>query len=267
MLFNKKHELGLVLSGGGVKGAAHIGVLQALEEHDIKPTCISGTSAGALAGAFYACGYSAAEIFKLINEQNFFKLNALTWDHPGMIDIEKFFSAFLPYFENKTFESLNIELQVATTDIISGKLKIFNSGPLLKPLLASCAFPFIFAPVVIDDVLYSDGGIINNFPTKHVTNTTNKTLGVYVSPLRKITKNQLNSAIAVADRAYRITNRYESLNKLEDCTWIINPPELENYGTFTLSKIEDIYKIGYKHGTAMAKKIKEDLTHNSGIFT
>ncbi len=255
----KKHRFGLVLSGGGVKGAAHIGVLQALDEQHIKPNCISGTSAGALAGAFYACGYSASDILKFINEQNFFKLNALTWQHPGMIDIEKFFEAFIPYFEGKTFESLNIELQVATTDIISGKLKIFNSGSLLKPLFASCAFPFIFAPVIIDDILYSDGGIINNFPTKHIVDTAEKSLGVYVSPLRKITKDNLSTAIDVADRAYRITNRHESLNKLKDCTWVVNPPELQDYGTFTLSKIKEIYNIGYKYGKAIAPKIKEDL--------
>ncbi|MFV0566394.1 MAG: patatin-like phospholipase family protein [Flavobacteriaceae bacterium] len=255
----KKHKLGLVLSGGGVKGAAHIGVLQALEEYDIKPTCIAGTSAGALAGAFYACGYSANEIFRLINEQNFFKLNALTWEHPGMMNIEKLFNAFVPYFEGRTFESLGVELQIATTDIIQGTLKVFDSGPLLKPLFASCAFPFVFAPVEIDGTLYSDGGIINNFPTKDLINKADKTLGVYVSPLRKITKKQLNSALDVADRAYRITNRYESLNKLKDCTWVINPLELQDYGTFTLSKIKEIYHIGYKYGLEIAPKIKEGV--------
>lgn len=255
----KKHKLAMVLSGGGVKGAAHIGVLQALEEYKIKPTIVAGTSAGALAGAFYACGYSAKEVMKLMTENSFFKFGAFTWAQPGMLDAEKFLSVFCHYFEGKTFESLDIELEIATTDIIKGTLKMFRSGPLLKPLLASCAFPFVFAPIAIDGSLYADGGIINNFPTSGVVSKSEKTLGVYVSPLRKIDKSNLKSAIDVADRAYRISNRYESLNKLNDCTWVINPHELENYGTFTLSRIMEIYRLGYKYGLEIAPRIKEGL--------
>lgn len=255
----KQHSLGLVLSGGGVKGAAHIGVLKALEEYQIKPTIVSGTSAGAMAGAFYACGYSADEVLRLMTESNFFKFDALSWSQPGMLNAEKLLSVFIPYFEGKTFESLDVELQVAATDIIEGTLKIFNSGSLLKPLLASCAFPFIFTPISIGDSLYSDGGIINNFPMDGLVNKADKILGIYVSPLRKITKANLNSAIDVADRAYRISNRYESINKLAQCTWVINPHELEQYGTFTLSKIREIYEIGYRYGLQIAPFIKEEL--------
>lgn len=255
----KQHRLGLVLSGGGVKGAAHIGVLKALEEHKIQPTFVSGTSAGALAGAFYACGYTAEDVLKLMTENNFFKLGAFTWAQPEMLNAEKFLSVFCSYFENKTFEQLPLELQVATTDIIEGTLKVFNSGPILKPILASCAFPFVFAPIKIGKSLYADGGIINNFPIEGVAAKTDTILGVYVSPLRKITQNNLTSAIDVADRAYRISNRFESINKLKQCTWVINPPELEQYGTFTLSKIREIYDLGYQYGSEIAPKIKKEL--------
>ena len=124
MQHNKQHSFGLVLSGGGVKGAAHIGVLKALEEHNIKPSFVSGTSAGALAGAFYACGYSSDDVLKLMTENNFFKLGALTWTQPGMLNAEKFLSVFCSFFEGKTFEDLDIELQVATTDIIAGTLNL-----------------------------------------------------------------------------------------------------------------------------------------------
>lgn len=263
MSATKQHKLGLVLSGGGVKGAAHIGVLKALEEYTIKPTIVSGTSAGSLAGAFYACGYSADEVLQLMTQSNFFKFNALSFTQPGMLNAEKLLEVFKPYFEGKTFESLDVELQVAATDIIHGTLKIFNSGELFKPLLASCAFPFIFSPIAIGNSLYSDGGIINNFPTDGIANKADKVLGIYVSPLRKITKENLISAIDVADRAYRIANRYESINKLSQCTWVINPHELEQYGTFTLSKIKEIYEIGYRYGLEIAPIIKEELEENS----
>lgn len=253
------HELGMVLSGGGVKGAAHIGVLKALEEHNIRPTCVSGTSAGAIAAAFYACGYSSDEIFEVLTTTNFMKFKALSWSKAGMLDPNIFLDFLNSYFKDKTFESLAIELHVATTDIVSGKLKVFNTGPLLKPLLASSAFPFLFAPVSIGDSLYSDGGIINNFPVKTVVEASKKVLGVYVSPLRKIVKNQIKTSMDVADRAYRISNRYSSLNKLNDCTWVIHPPELEKYGTFTLSKIREIYELGYTYGTEVAQWIEQEM--------
>ncbi|NAS29487.1 patatin [Flavobacteriaceae bacterium R38] len=253
------HEFGIVLSGGGVKGAAHVGVIKALEEHNLKPTCIAGTSAGALAGAFYASGHSADEIMEIITSKNFFKLKAFTWSKAGLLDAEILMGEFKKYFRGKSFESLEIELHVATTDIVKGTLQIFNSGSLMKPLMASCAFPFIFAPVKINNSLYSDGGIINNFPVETIIEKSKNVLGVYVSPLRKITEEKLNSSIDVADRAYRISNRYESLNKLDLCTWSINPMELENYGTFTISKIREIYEIGYLHGKDIALKIKNDL--------
>lgn len=252
----RKHRLGMVLAGGGAKGAAHIGVFKALEENDIRPTCVAGTSAGAMAAALYACEYKAGEILELMVTNKFFSIRGFSWAKPGMLEGEEVLRVFFPYFQGKTFESLNVELHIIATDIITGTAKVFRSGGIFKPLLASCAFPFVFAPVAIGDSLYSDGGIINNFPTETVVSMADKTLGVYVSPLRNITKENLVSSVDVADRAYRISNRYESLRKLDQCTWVINPPELENYGTFTVSKLREIYEIGYQYGKELAPKIK-----------
>ncbi|WP_299535607.1 patatin-like phospholipase family protein [Ulvibacterium sp.] len=253
------HNLGMVFSGGGVKGAAHIGVLKALEEHDIKPTCVAGTSAGAMAAAFYACGYKSDEVLGLMTSRNFLKFSSLSWAKAGMLEPKLFLKVFADFFRDRTFESLDIELHVATTNIVEGSLRVFTKGPILKPLLASCAFPFIFSPVPIEESLYSDGGIINNFPTESVVKRCKNTLGVYVSPLRKITKEQLRNSIDVADRAYRISNRYESMSKRQQCTWVIEPPELEHYGTFTLSKIKEIFEIGYTYGNQMVERIHSDL--------
>ena len=84
-----KHKLGLVLSGGGVKGVAHIGALRALAENNIQPTCISGTSAGAIIGALYAYGKSADEIFEIFENSHLFSLSRFAFGKPGFIDIEK----------------------------------------------------------------------------------------------------------------------------------------------------------------------------------
>ncbi|WGH75046.1 patatin-like phospholipase family protein [Tenacibaculum tangerinum] len=258
----KKHTLGMVLAGGGVKGAAHIGVLKAMEEYEIKPSCIAGTSAGALAAAFYACGYSCDEIIDLVKSYRFFKIGAFSWSKAGMMDIERLLSGFEPYFKDKNFEDLEVDLQIVATNLVTGFSEVFNSGPMFRPILASCAFPFMFAPVEVNDSLYSDGGIINNFPVETLSGKAEKIIGVYLSPLKNITKDRFTTSLDVADRAYRISNRYDSIRKLDQCTWMINPPELQNYGTFTVSKMEEIYHLGYEYGLRLAPEIKKGLEKN-----
>lgn len=257
--FTKPHKFGLALSGGGVKGAFHVGVLKALQEHNIKPSCIAGTSAGALAGLFFASGYNMDDVFKLMTTNSFFSVKAFTWKKPGLLDTRKVLSIFCSLFEKLTFEDLETELHIVTTDIVKGHVEIFNKGAVLQPLLASCAFPFVLSPIHIGDSLYADGGVLNNFPTEIVTLKAQKTLGIYLSPLRETTVTQLTSTIDVVDRIYRISNRYESIKKLNQCTWTINPQELKKYGTFTVSKITEIYDLGYQYGTEMIPKIKEEI--------
>ena len=231
-------SVGLVLSGGGAKGIAHLGVMKAMREHGIEATFVSGTSAGALAAAFYAAGHEPEEVLEIFKDPNIFKFKGFSWVKPGLLEPEKYLSFIESYFGNISFELLEKDLSIVATDLIRGTIRIFNTGPMLKPLYASCAFPFVFSPVEIEDSLYSDGGIINNFPVELAVESAHHVLGVYVSPLRQIHKNDLNGSLDVLDRVYRISNRYSSLEKTSACTWVINPPELENYGTFTLSKID-----------------------------
>ena len=253
-------KLGLVLAGGGAKGIAHLGVMKAMREYGVEADIVSGTSAGALAAAFYAAGYEPEEVLEIFMDPNIFKFKGFSWTRPGLLEPEKYLSFIDKYFGNSSFEDLDKKLSIVSTDLIRGNIRVFNSGSMIKPLYASCAFPFIFTPVAIDDSLYSDGGIINNFPVEQVSGRQRQVLGVYVSPLRTIKKDHLKRTHNVLDRVYRISNRYSSMEKISDCTWVINPPELENYGTFTLSKIEEIFEIGYSHGIKVMPVIAKQLS-------
>ncbi len=255
----KKHKLGLALAGGGVKGAAHVGVFKALKENDIEATCVAGTSAGALAAAFYAAGYDAEEIMEIFTRKDLFKFKGFSWSRPGLIEAAKYLGFLKDYFGDKHFEDLDKELHAVTTDLVKGTSVAFNKGPLFKPLLASCAFPFVFAPIEMEGTLHCDGGVINNFPVELVTEQCDHVLGIYVSPLRKITMDNLKQTHSVLDRIYRISNRYSSIEKIKDCSLVINPPELEEYGTFSLNKIEEIYELGYQYGKAIIPELKEML--------
>ena len=88
---------------------------------------------------------------------------------------------------------------------------------------------------------------------------TNKTLGIYVSPLRNMTKEDFKNTFTVLDRIYRISNRADSMEKFQDCDWLINPPELIDYGTFSMSSMDELYELGRKYGQESIEGIMAGL--------
>jgi NTE family protein len=133
-----------VLSGGGSRGLAHAGVLRALVEEGFVPDCLAGTSGGALVGALHAAGY-AADTLRFFDDVHPFRLSRLAaLRKPGFIDNDKIEPAMRQWFPDDSFEALAKPLYVTGTDLVSGRLEIWSSGPLVRPLLASSAVPFVF---------------------------------------------------------------------------------------------------------------------------
>ncbi|MDN3493239.1 patatin-like phospholipase family protein [Winogradskyella bathintestinalis] len=242
----KPYKIGLALSGGGVKGVAHIGVLKVLEEHNIFPDCVSGSSAGAMVGALYASGKKADEIFEIFQKASIFSFSNFAFGKPGLIDLERFKSQFETFFEVDSFESLSTKLFINTTDLVKGRTKVFKKGPLVDTILASSAFPLVFSPYNINGTLYVDGGVVNNFPVEPLVAKCDYILGVYVDPLKPIEASKLTNSFKVLDRVYQITTRYTSLQKFDKCNHIILPQKLEHYGTFDMKKAKEIFDLGYE---------------------
>src|SRR5689334_15465932 len=117
-------KIGLVLSGGGVRGIGHLGVLKLLEECGVRPDFISGSSAGALVGALFAKGYGAEEILEMAKNARLFGLPRV--GRPGLFRMNGFEEAILKYIPENTFESLRIPLYIAATDIVNGKSIYFS---------------------------------------------------------------------------------------------------------------------------------------------
>ena len=163
-------KTGLVLSGGGARGVAHIGVLKALEERQIEITHLSGTSAGAIVGALYAAGHSWETILTFFKKVPIFHYKRYAYNKPGFIDTIKFYSDFFGFFEEDDFDSLQRKLYIPATNLIEGTERVFDEGQLIKPVLASAAFPGLFTPVLIDEIPYVDGGVLNNFPVEPLKN-------------------------------------------------------------------------------------------------
>lgn len=249
---------GLVFSGGGSKGIAHAGVLQYLQEQNIKPTCISGSSAGAIVGAMYAFGKKPEEILEFFKSIYFFHWKHFTFKKAGIVDSDSFKSYFKEIFGDVTLGELEIPIYITATDMVKGKLKIFNpETKVVDAILASTAVPGMISPYVINGELYSDGGILNHFPVDLLVGKCESIIGVYVSPLQNMEAKNLNSIKSVTYRALELLTANSSFQKFNYCDLIIEPKELASFSTFETnkSKMDAIYKIGYDE----AKKSFEKL--------
>lgn len=165
MLFNPFNtKVGLALGGGAAKGIAHIGVLRAIEEKDIKIHCISGTSIGALIASYYAFGKTPTEIEKLIPELNFRKVMKLTLPRKGFISTERIEEMVLRDIGPVNIEEARIPLAIMTTDIRTGEAVVLDRGPLYKAVCASVSVPGIFIPTEHRGRVLVDGGLVENVP-------------------------------------------------------------------------------------------------------
>lgn len=252
-------KTGLVLSGGGVKGVAHIGVIRALEENGISPDFIAGASAGALVGALYAAGYSPGEMMDVFRDVPIFRLSHYAWGKPGLLNTEKFEGVLRDFFPDDRFEALSKPLFITATDLNRGKTAVFHQGPLIRPLLASAAFPIVFSPVEIGDTLYADGGILNNFPVDLLTDRCDHIIGVYIHQLRTLSPEELDGSFEVLQRVYEILVRHDAHEKYDDCDLIIEPPGLDDFFIFDFSELEKICSIGYEAAMAQMQTLKKRL--------
>ncbi|MCE7700210.1 MAG: patatin-like phospholipase family protein [Methanobacterium paludis] len=239
-----RYKIGLVLSGGGAKGFAHAGVIQALEERGIRPDVIAGTSAGAIVGSLYADGYSPEEIITFFNKTSFSKFATLTRLKGGFFRIDNFKRALKSKLRAVNFEDLKIPMYINATDMIHGKNVFFNSGPLLDVVIASCSVPIVFEPEEIDHVPYSDGGLICNFPVEILRNQCEYVIGVNVGPIDVDEKEKL-TILDIAQRTYYFMRKANVLSVKDECDLLIEPPSIDKYGMFDSEKNHEIFQFGY----------------------
>lgn len=157
-------QVGLVLSGGAVRGAAHLGVLQVFDEVGIQPDLVVGVSAGSVVGGLYSAGLSPVELQKTAREMHWNRLGRLTRPRLGFFDISRMETVIDELSGGVTFEQLKIPFAAVAVDIITGELVVFREGPLPRGIRASCSLPGIFSPLEEGDRLLIDGGVLNNLP-------------------------------------------------------------------------------------------------------
>ena len=242
-------NVGLVLSGGGARGAAHIGVLHALNENDIYPSHISGPSAGALIGALYCAGFSPIEILELSKNNTFLKIFKIGLINKSLTEMTHLKEFLHQVIKNDSFENLKTPLHISVTNLNSGTYEIISKGMLIDSILASCAIPLLFKPVAMNGNLYVDGGVLNNLPIEPLLNVCEKTIGISVCT--HLFKQEIKGLKQISERCIQLAIWNTIQDRFKLCDISIEIDKSFSYSMFSLKNSDELFKIGYD--TTMAK--------------
>jgi len=287
-------KVALALSGGGARGIAILGVLEALEENQIPIEYVVGTSMGSIIGGLYSFGYSISEIDSIIQStdwQEFYKFsesdrNTLFLDQKVTEDIALFSirldgltpilptsfntgQQFLNYLNSLTinaplhvakndFNSLKYKFRAVSTDLATGNLIMIENGSLSKALRASSSVTFLLEPVKMDTMLLVDGGVVANVPSKPARDVG----GDYViainttSPLRN--KEELTDPLTIADQLVSIPINMVTKENLKFADITITPP-IGSKMNDDFTNLDDLIELGYETTKSQIKTIKENL--------
>jgi NTE family protein len=236
-------KIGLVLSGGGARGIAHLGVLRALEEHEVKFSCVSGTSVGAIIGALYSQGMRPRDILEAIQQTRVLRNLRPAWTLRGLLSMESIQSLLVQLIPHNTFEALQLPLTVAATDLEAGRAHHFTQGALIPALLASSCVPGMFNPVILNGTTYVDGGITDNFPVKAIRSHCDFIVGLHCNPI--VQSPQARNFRNVLERTLLLAINSNATVSKGFCDIVIEPPLLGTFSTFELPRARELEELGY----------------------
>lgn len=293
----QSQSVGLVLSGGGAKGIAHIGVIQALEDNDIPINYVTGTSMGAIVGGLYAAGYTPAEMMKLIRSKDFanwstgvvneslvyyfdkasptptfFNLNFSLNDSSkittsivptSLINPLPMNFGFMELFAglsaqcHENFNDLFVPFRCITSDVYNKRKYVCRSGSLGDAIRASMSFPIVFKPIYMNGVPMFDGGIYDNFPIDVMRHDFAPDFTLGIDVSSASSKTDVNSLVDQIE-----TMIIQNSNVVfPDSTGIKMTLDLHEFGLLDFNKADAIYKVGYDYAMSMMDSVKARI-HN-----
>ena len=272
-------KVGVVLSGGGAKGVAHVGVLRMIEEAGVRVDYIGGTSMGAIVATLYSVGYSVDELDSIIRVldmskmvdgeiprrhltyfektyegETFVSVPVKNWSvglpqgmSNGQAVIDAFTELTREYPGHQDFNKLPIPLVIMATDIVTGESVEFHEGNIPLVMRASSSFPSLFNPIEIDGRLLVDGGVMNNFPVQEVKNMgADVIIGVSVEDgLYK--KEELTSMMSIIEQitSFKMVEKSEKQKKLVD---VYIKPDIKGYSVMSFDKAPELLQLGEEEG-------------------
>ena len=242
-------NVGLVLSGGGARGVAHLGVIKVLEELGITISVIAGSSSGAIAGALYGSGIEPEKIVDIVRDLKPFSLIRPAVSRSGFLRMDTAELLYHQHILDDTFEALSIPLIITATDLQTGKTVYFSEGPLIRPLMASTCIPVVFDPVEVEGRLYIDGGILNNFPAEVLIGQCDKIIGSHCNPVDDDFRT--GNFRTILERTFLLSINANAYSRRQFCDLFIEPLALKPFRVFDTARADDIFQIGYDYAKGM----------------
>lgn len=259
-----KAKVGLALGGGFARGAAHIGVLQALSAHKIPIHFVAGTSAGSLVGAMYCAGLDPWLMERAAERMNWRALVRLKLRRDGLLDAGGLERFMLGSVGDLQFSDLKLPLIATATDLPTGQEVLLSSGRLATAVRASCAFPGIFLPVRLGKHTLVDGGLTHPVPAVVArrmgadfviavelgrpgaeTKAPRNLLHIMLYSLALVQRPQINLALQEAD--------------------VVIQPDLSEFSVIELDRVSDMVRIGREAAEEMVPRIKEALKERADV--
>jgi NTE family protein len=256
-------KINLVLSGGGARGIAHLGVVKAMQEAGFKIQAISGVSSGAIVGAFIAKGMAPDEILDIAIRTKGFSITRPPFSL-GLFNKKNMVQVLSKYFEKTSFSDLDIPLYVSATNINTSNTDYFTSGNLLMSLVASSALPLLFAPVHLNGYQYVDGGFINNLPVEPFLNDPLPRIGVSVNMLKE--EEVLTSTLKIVERAIQIAVNKTVEQRKQHFDFIIEPQKLCEYTAYDFGKPQEIFNAGYEYAKLAIEVFANEQEKKQRLF-
>ena len=238
-----QYRLGLVLGGGGARGFAHLGVVQAMYEMGLKPDIISGTSAGSIVGAMIASGHTPQQCLEFFTGKKILNFARPTMSKKGIMTMAGMEEHLAKFLGTETFEELSIPLVITASDINNAIPVHFEHGQLLPCIIASCSIPVVFTPRQIENIEYVDGGVFMNLPVRPIRKRCEKVIAVEINSID--TSEKITNMLGMAIRSFHLgIGRNTDIDRgLSDI--FIAPQNMCKYSMFDLEHVLEIYQEGY----------------------
>ncbi len=247
----KKYKTGLVLSGGGTRGFAHLGVIAALHELGIYPDVISGVSAGAIVGAFISAGKTPEQVLKIFKGGWFFQYTKIHLPVDGLLKLDGVKEIIEKEIKEEQIEELQTPFYVCVSNLNKGTVEYRNTGPLGETVLASSSIPVLFAPVTLGRDSYVDGGLMDNIPVEPIKKECEQIIVSNISPINP--KAKMKNLVQIATRTVymSVNQKLEEIKKEVD--HYIEPKGIDKYDLFLRKHADELFELGYN---ATIKTIK-----------
>ncbi|HHV78195.1 MAG TPA: patatin-like phospholipase family protein [Firmicutes bacterium] len=235
-------KVGLALSGGAVRGLAHIGVLEVLEQAGLVPWCVAGTSVGSVIGALFCGGMEPHEMIELARHASWPKITRPVIPREGFMDTSRLESFLRHIAGDLQFEDLRFKLGVVVTDLLKGTRVLVTSGDVWSAVAASCAIPGVFTPVKDRGTILVDGGVVENIPVRAAVQMGADS--VIVSDVTRIAqRSHPANLLQVILQSLDIMQRQQAERAIAMADLVIQP-DMTDLSMWDFSKADELYERG-----------------------